>query len=413
MFNKFIHSLPTLFLLFCGLVMVGMIYAPYLLSVGLLGMLGASLIRYFPALKTYFRHPEFWIISLLFVVVLLGFWSLEDLHFWQERLRVKLPFLLLPIAFFLVPRLSRRQFHGLLYFWVGLLFFTSIGIGIHYLLNQEEIITLMQQGHPIPTPRNHIRFSISLAFGVISGIYLIWKQYYAWRPFEKKIILIATIFLFGFIHFLSVRTGIVALYAALGIIIFSQTILHKKYFLGLGLVLLLGSLPLIGYQFIPSFKAKINYMKWDMQMYLKGEGGNYADAGRMTSLKVGYDIFRKHPIMGIGPGNLRMATKKIYQEEYPDYVEALTPHNQFLYTLAGSGLVGITLFSIAFLFPFFYQKNYQNPLFLGFYGILFTSFILEHSIENALGIGFCSFFLLLMVNYLNGRENLNKKTHLL
>ncbi len=401
--HKFRQALPTLFSGFCVVIMVGLIFSPYLLSIGLLGVLIAALLRYFPAIKSYYKYPSFWTISLLFIITLLGFWSLDDPGFWYERLRIKLPFLLLPIAFYLKPRLSERQFHGLLYFWVWLLFVSGIGIGIHYFLHQKEIIQLMAQGHPIPTPRNHIRFSLSIAMGVLSGIYLIWKQYYAWSKVEKKVLIFITLFLFAFIHFLSVRTGIIALYAALGLIIFSQTLLHKRYVLGTAMVVTLGLLPIFAYQFIPSFKAKIDYMKWDIQMYLKGEGGNYADAGRMTSLKVGYDIFKEHPLMGIGPGNLRMATQKRYAREYPDYVEALTPHNQFLYTLAGSGLVGGCLFLVAFIFPFFYKKNYQNPLFLGLYALLFVSFLLEHSIENSVGVGFCAFFLLLMINHLNGR----------
>lgn len=401
--RQFYQALPTLFFVFCALVMVGIIYSPYLLSIGLLGMLGSSLLAYFPAIKSYFKYPSFWTISLLFVIVLMGFWSIEDPQYWVERLRIKLPFLLLPIAFYLQPKLTEKQFLGLLYFWIVLLFLTSIGIGGHYLLHRNEIITMMAQGHPIPTPRNHIRFSTALAMGVLSGWYLIKSKFYLKKPIEKKLLIVMTLFLFIFIHFLSVRTGILALYVALGLVILSQTFLYKKYLLGMGMLLLLSMLPVLAYRFVPSFQTKINYMIWDLNSYQKGEGGNAADAGRITSLKVGYDIFSSHPIMGIGAGNLRKVTKAKFRKDYPQYVEALTPHNQFLYILAGSGVVGGLLFAIAFLFPLFYKNNYRHPLFLGFYGILFVTFILEHSIENAIGVAFSAFFLLLLINYLNGR----------
>lgn len=403
-----------LFFFFCALLLTSIVFSPFLISVGMIALFISSFLDVkwskklsvginktsLRTLKEIHKHPVFWITMLSFFLILFDFWRVEDYDFWLTRLRIKVPFLLLPIAFLVFPRISERQLSGILYFLIILLFIACFGIGTNFYLHQEEIIALMKQGQPMPTPRNHIRFSLLLAMGVISGGYLYFKKYYWLYPIERKIILFISIFLFLFIHFLSVRTGILALYSAFFILILSNLFSTKRYLLNAFLLAGLVCLPIVGYKTIPSFKAKIDYMKWDWQMYKEGKGSIYADSGRITSLKVGAEILEAHPILGIGAGNLRTEVHRIFDKKYPHFVERLMPHNQFLYILAGLGIIGLLVFCFAIFFPLFYQKNYKHPLFLSFYAIIFVSFMLEHTIENSLGVAFYLFFLLLFLNHL-------------
>jgi len=74
----------------------------------------------------------------------------------------------------------------------------------------------------------------------------------------------------------------------------------------------------------------------------------------------------------------------------------LMPHNQFLFVLAGVGILGLSLFLLALLIPLFYRSAYRHPFFLGFYLIFLCAFMVEHTIENAVGVGSFLLFLLLI-----------------
>jgi len=255
-------------------------------------------------------------------------------------------------------------------------------------------------GKPMTVPRNHIRFSILMSVAIIGGIYLIVGQYFYKKKAEKIGIKGLTIFLFLFIHLLSVKTGIVCLYVSLGVMSLRYVYISRRYLVGGLMILGLGSLPVIAFLTIPSFQQKILYMHHDLTQYAEGRGAIYADAGRLTSLKVGWEIFAASPVFGVGVGNFRSVVNQKYDKKYPNYVEPLMPHSQFMYVLAGMGLFGFSIFLLALFFPLFYKKTYQNFFFLGFYCLMLTAFILEHTIENAVGVATFTFFLLLLLNHL-------------
>lgn len=411
-----------LVLFFYAVTIAALVLSPFLLSVGMISLAVLSLIRFRVGARVFevsidkeairrmlriARFRPFAVLALFFFIVLLSFWQTEDYSYWLARLRIKAPFLALPLVFLGHPRLEERQWQGLLYFLLVLLLITAFGVGINYWIHYEEIQLMLKQGQPMPTPRNHIRYSLLLAVGVVSGGYLFSKGFY-WRyAWERYFILGAAIFLFFFIHLLSVRSGILALYIALFLLAVRYIFTSRRYWLGLGVLLALLAMPMLAYQLAPSFQAKLSYMRWGLLKYQEGEGAPYADTGRIVSLKVGWELSRRHPLFGAGAGNLRQEVEKIYERSYPQLPEAVMPHNQFLFVLAGTGLVGLSLFLFALFYPLFYHRNYQHPFLLGFYGIILASFMLEHMIENSTGVGLFLVFLLLFLNvYERGRAAL-------
>lgn len=405
---------------FCWVVIASIIYSPFVLTIGMIGLIATALVRFdwtkrFPLdidwaairqLRHFHRAPAFWAVTLFFFLVVFSFSPEQEMNFWLERLRIKMPFIFLPLTFFIFPRFTERQLDGLWYFMLVALSITAIAIIFNFFLHQEVIIEQMKQGKPMPTPRNHIRFSLLCVLGILAGLQLSLKGYYWRKVWERKLIIGLTIFLFGFIHFLSVRTGILCLYAALAVLTlyyafmpFGGRVRKKRYLLGLVMLLGLAALPLLAYRYVPSVKAKIDYMIWDLQQFQQGKGNLTADAGRIHSLIIGYEIFKEHPITGVGMGNLRQEVHSRFEDQYPDSNEKHMPHNQFLYVMAGSGLIGLAVFLVGILVPFFYQQNYQRPFFLGFYVVMMVAFMLEHTIENSLGVALFVFFLLVLLNH--------------
>src|SRR5712675_2253585 len=81
--------------------LTGLLFSRGLLSSGLIVFAALSLIHknIWEQLKKFFSSTLLWTISLLFLLPLIsGLWS-EDLSKWSQILRIKLPFLLLPLCF--------------------------------------------------------------------------------------------------------------------------------------------------------------------------------------------------------------------------------------------------------------------------------------------------------------------------
>lgn len=386
----------------CLALMVGLIVSPYLQSMSLFGFAIAAAWESLAnrdglreRWKSFLKRPDFWVFGLHFTIVLLGFWSIQDQAFWLERLRIKLPFLILPLAFFFMPAFTQRQYFSLLYVLIIFLSITSLGILVNYNLDYENIQLLIKQGQPMPMPTNHIRFSLLLSIGVLAAAYLYEQGYYWQNPKERRWIVVMGLFLLVFLHVLSVRSGIAAFYLAVLVVGLRYAWVQRRYGLAVGVVAVLAALPLLGYFLLPSFKMKVDYALYDLRMRQSGQTHMFSDSERITTLRAGWNIFKSSPVLGVGAGNLDQAVQFQYHAHFPKAARVMVPHNQFLYVAAGSGLVGLGLFLIAIFFPLFYQHNYRYYLFLGIYVVILASLMVEATLENAMGVALCCFFLLM------------------
>lgn len=334
-----------------------------------------------------------------FIVLISGIYS-SDMNYWLERLRIKLPFLLLPFAFVSMPQLKERDYLTVFYFFLIILFGSAIHVGFDYWTDYEKITDGLGRGRPVPTPVNHIRYSLMMAFAIVGGFVLWYRNFYWKYQWERGLILGMTLFLFFFIHVLSVRSGIIVLYGTLTFLSFRYAFLEKKYLMGGLAAAVLLSFPLIAYQTIEGFKQKVDYTIWDWQQYYYDLPLRSSDASRLISLKVGYEITQKNKWFGVGAGDLRKEVHQIYDEKYPEVTDKKMPHNQFVSICAGVGMIGLAIFLISFFFPLFYKKIKPDAPFIAIHLIIFASFFTENTIENSVGVAFYIFFLLLGIKYL-------------
>jgi O-antigen ligase len=300
-----------------------------------------------------------------------------------------------------MPKMAKRELFALVYFLIGMMFVVSIYVLANFVANYEEVMDLLGRGGHLPTPSNHIRFSLTLAITIIGGLTLWSDKFYFRHSGERYLIASITLFLFVFIHILSVRSGIFALYLALLVLAIQYIISRRKFLLGGLSILAILAIPFIAYFAIPSFKLKIDYARWDYLQYVQDIGGNYPDSERIISIKAGMEIAKKYPFLGAGAGDLKQEVKKLYDSEYVGKYNFRMPHNQFVTVLAGTGIAGLALFVFGFFFPLFYRKNFENPVFLAFHTLIFMSFLMESTIENNFGISIYLLFLLIGLVYLN------------
>ena len=283
-------------------------------------------------------------------------------------------------------------------------FGSSLLVGFDYWQDYSIITENLGKGQPIPTPVNHIRYSLMIALSIIGGMILFVRNFYWKWTWEKWLILGMTGFLFFFIHVLSVRSGILVLYASFLFLSFRFAFSQKNYLISLASVITLFFTPAIAYNSIEGFKQKVDYTIWDWQQYYYDLPLRSSDASRLISFKVGLEICQKEKWLGVGAGDLRKEVHKIYDERFPEITDKKMPHNQFISVCAGMGIIGLAVFILAFFFPLFYKKIKPDALFITLHLIIFASFLTENTIENSVGVGFYVFFLLLGIHFLNTKN---------
>lgn len=425
--TKFLLSLTRqqiMVFICCGMT-IALVYSKFALTIGMILLLLLSFFENSASDNFRFRwntafrqnvdqlwkRKDFLVVTLFFLIILCSGLYSADLNYLGERLRIKLPFLLLPFAFVSIPALSQRQYWSIFYCFIFVMSGSAVFVGINYLLDYEAITMSMGRGQAIPTPTNHIRYSLLIAFAALSAAALWWKGFFIKYKWERHLLLGLTIFLLLFSHLLSVRSGLLVLYGSIFFLSIRFIILARRYWIGLAMIVSIFLMPFSAYQLMPSLQKKVSYMLYDFDQYQKGNVKNLSDAERFISMAVGMKIGNTHPWLGVGAGDLKKTVKEVYRQEHPEVSKPKMPHNQFLSVYAGTGLVGLGLFLFAFFFPLFYRRNYHDVLFSTLHMIVFGSFFIENTIETAVGVAFYSLFLLIGLNKAGAGNSMLTQNH--
>jgi O-antigen ligase len=349
-------------------------------------------------LRNWRQHLYLLVFLLPFFLVLLSFWQTYDWVYWFIRLRVKLSFLLLPLAFLFLGKFSKNQANLIYLVFISLMSVTNLVILYYALIDWNTTIDNLLIGQAMWTPCDHIRYSLLLVTSIILGAYLTLTNWPSRNAYVKYTLVALTFFSFFFLHFLAVKSGLLVLYLTVIALLFYYIVKFRKWLSGsIALLVFVGAIAVL-FLTVPTLQKKVAYTMYDLHMFLKGEGEEYSDSGRLAALDVGWQVAKNDLVLGVGAGNLRYEVAEKFREQYPLYKEIFMPPNQFLFVLAGTGLWGLLLFMFSLFYPLFYHKNYHRPLFLAFFISQFLSLLLEHALENTVGIFHYLLFMLLILS---------------
>jgi O-antigen ligase len=352
-------------------------------------------------LKKYFQTKELLVIALYMVIVLVSGIYSENKADWMNWVRIKLPFIALPLAFAPIRQLESKKFVLILYGFMLTFFVCTVLVLGNYFLHFENMTRSFSWGTQIPMPFSHIRYTLMLAFSFFCALYLYKEQSFVLRGNERWLQLAYACFVFLALHILSVRSGLVALYLGLFYLAISEIFKRKQFLIGGTIILMMAILPFIAYKLVPSLHNKLEYMRYDLGQYQKGRINENSDAMRLLSMQIGMQLWHESPYLGVGAGDLETETYRIYAQKYPqisDYNRRL-PHNEFIWVLATTGVLGFALFLTAFFYPLMAHRYYQYGLFLILNLMIFSSFFTEDTFEEQMGSGFYLIFLLLLMNH--------------
>lgn len=331
-------------------------------------------------------------LSLLLLVPAVSFFWSDDKAYWLRLVQTRLPFLVLPWAFANLPDIGEKRWKSALYLFVWFMVGMCIAVGINFLVHFDAVIEGLGRGNPVPVPRSHVRFSLVVATAIVAGGWLWLDGFWQWRVWERKAFAVAVLFLFIFQHILSVRSGLFSLYAALLFALIWYIGKSKKWLAGVAALGLLAGSLWVAVETVPSLQMRIAYMKYDWQRFNhENDGHLYSDASRWISLQSGLHVWQQNPILGAGAGDLLNETKRVTAEMFPNYAqEPRLPHNQFIFIMASTGLFGLFLSLLAFFWPIYAERS--NTLFLTFQVMAFASFLIECTLENAIGVAWFLFY---------------------
>jgi len=144
----------------------------------------------------------FWAYTGIFLFYLGGLLWTEDFAYGLKDIRIKLPMLWLPLLFFTSPKLSKREYHAILHFFVaGVVFASFWSMVVYSGITKIEV----RDVRDISRFESHIRFSLMIVLSVLYLFFVLLKK----DTRRKLLYALTLVWLLGFLILLQSFTGII------------------------------------------------------------------------------------------------------------------------------------------------------------------------------------------------------------
>lgn len=294
-----------------------------------------------------------WILALLWLLPLIsGGWS-ENYSSWIDVIRIKLPLLLLPLGWVGLS-LDKRAWDRLGWGLVVLSVLGSLYSLVPWIQDSLLVQSDYLRGKSLPTPLgdDRVRFS----WLIVALIWWLQMQWSGSISKRRRWIFAAGLFLVLYLHVLAVRIGLVCFYLLAGFLLIRLSAQPRARRWAIPLFLMLLILPLGMYWSLPTFRARVDYIRYDWSYTFQGKylpGGN--DAIRMRSLQAAAATIESGPVYGAGFGDIKTKMDLAYAQLQPPSPapERIYPANEWAVYGVGMGWIGLTAFSLLMIALFF------------------------------------------------------------
>lgn len=347
--------------------------------------------------RNFLREPSLLLLTGYFLLMAAtAAWSTNTAYL-AERLQILLPFLVLPFAFHSIKNMPVQHADNIFLFFM-LLMTGGMGWSLwHYSQAKEWYDNGYGFSRMIPTPfkNDHIRFSLAAVFSIALAVDHFPRAKNRIRQFLLGLFMLFTIL---FLHILSAKSGLLIFYLYACILLIRLILIKQTRRTGGILLLLLIALPLIMFRFSATFKNKIGYFRYSIEMILNtSKDANVSDEGRLISYSYAMNVIRQHPLTGVGLGDVMDEMKRAYAVDFPRQdVTVLLPHNQFLMAGMAAGIPGI-LYLFMMMLGLLRRCIQQDFLSFAFFLMMLLAMMVEPLFETQYGTCMFVFFLLLLL----------------
>jgi O-antigen ligase len=389
---------------FAGAVFIcaGLVFSPALQSIGValifLHPFFNGAIK--PAFQNLIRNRYGTGLVVYYYLIVLSAFHTSNWPEYQSYVFMQLPLLLIPFGIWKTNFFSRQQLKIIFIVFILSVIITGIASFINYIIHFSEIQEQITHSKPIPivTGVNHIYYSVLL---VSSAALLQWGIFFKaiQKKSEKTAAWACLLIIIVLLHTISARTGLLCFYFEVIASVFWLMAVHGKLVAGFAILAALAILAFIAVTTIPSVKNRLANTELDLHKYASGADINhYSLSMRFAALKTAAAVFKKNPVLGVGPADVQDAMNEEYTLEKSNLIpeNQKKPHNQFLYTLVSMGIIGGLVLCYIIFMPVFTGKIFKSYLFLMFIVICFIAFQAEYLLERQVGITFfCLFYIIL------------------
>lgn len=162
----------------------------------------------------------------------------------------------------------------------------------------------------------------------------------------------------------------------------------------------------------PGIYARLSSTLFEYGLYRRNNNPNGGSLSqRFEYTKASMYLIKKHPIFGVGTGDIPNAYRQAYDELQSPLSQEFRhkAHNQYLSITVGFGIVGLILFLIVLLYPYLSSKRYRTYLYTVFLVILLISMLPEDTIETQAGVSWFAFFNSLLI-FASQNRNIRPET---
>lgn len=157
----------------------------------------------------------------------------------------------------------------------------------------------------------------------------------------------------------------------------------------------------------PGVRARLSETLFEYNQYRRSNNPNGGSLSqRLEYTRASWHLIRKHPVFGVGTGDIPQAYQQAY-DELKSPLEAQyrhKAHNQYLSITVGFGVIGLALFLLVLLYPYLASKENRTLLYTLFMAILLISMLPEDTLETQAGVSFYAFFNSLFIFAFKKRE---------
>jgi len=338
------------------------------------------------------------VMSSLFGLALLS--GLNTDNGWGTDLYAKLPLLLLPWAIAGIPDFSLRQKTLLVLGYLSaqtVVALLSLGLAA---LDLEATMAAVERNASITvaTGASHIYFGLTLAFAACLGLFW-WLQDHPPQFFQQERWLCLALGLADFValHFFTSRTGLLALYAGLGLGGLFYLVQRRAWRLGVVLLLLMALTPTLAFYLVPSFRVRVEVTLWDYQQYQQPDTDlTYNSASlRLLAWETAAEIIAEHPLTGVGLRDVKDEMKAQYARNGAlerAEVPLDDPHNQYLHYLVGAGVGAFLLLLFVLVYPLWRLRGPSQVLMAALIGTMLAALAFESILQRQIGMTYFALF---------------------
>jgi O-antigen ligase len=369
-------------------------------------------------LMAQFKSKRFWVLISPFLLFTISiFYSSDLVEGWKE-IEIRLPLLIFPLVFGLVP-LSEKQravvfkFFILLTVIIPIIGFVS-QLGTYYETNDSGYFYNDHLVHYAGKQAAYFALYVNIA---LVGVFYFWQKQQGKSKLEKATLLTAFSFLVVIQYLLASRMALLVMLLLIvgfiGVQLFTNTSKKQIIVMFGGFVLAVIGLTILFPKVLKRFDSithfeyrfdntnPINHFNGE----IKTENWNGLNT-RLALWECALDVIKENPIIGTGIGDVQRDLVKNYKEK--NFIFAIqtnyNTHNQYLDILLSNGILGLFVFLGFVVYSIQYAKQNKDWLLLVVLAVFLLSFVTENILNRNQGVVLFSLFIFMASTQPNNQK---------